>query len=69
MYQYICHTCGEDEIFRELECTQAAFNEHAQQQHEVVLRRLEPATLGTTSGPDEDVVASKGTTNSDPLDG
>lgn len=39
MYYCTCHTCDEEDTFPDREGAQAEFNEHARQQHEVVLRR------------------------------
>lgn len=40
MYHYICHTCKEDEVFRELADAQARFNEHADDRHNVEIIRV-----------------------------
>lgn len=49
MYQCQCHTCEEDHLEEDLESAQGVFNEHALQQHEVVLRRVVPKQDGASS--------------------
>lgn len=41
LYWFICYTCEEDDVFSDRESAQLRFSEHAKQQHEVVLKRVE----------------------------
>lgn len=43
MYRFICYSCKERRYFEEIENAQTEFNAHAQEQHEVVIRRLKPS--------------------------
>lgn len=65
MYRCQCHTCEEDHLKGDLQSAQAIFNEHAGQQHKVVLRRIKPqhdgepssgggTTTAGTAGPSDD---------------
>lgn len=43
MYRFVCHSCNEREFFDDIDAAQTEFNDHAEEQHEVVLRRLKPS--------------------------
>lgn len=62
MYQYRCDTCDVDNVLDDLATAQAEFTEHADQQHEVVLRRVEPPIDGPIPTVDETATASEPTT-------
>ncbi|QLH84751.1 hypothetical protein [Halosimplex pelagicum] len=54
MYVCRCHTCGESRSAAAREHVQRFFNDHAADEHEVVLKRVE-STAGPASGaPDGD---------------
>lgn len=56
MYLRRCFSCETDSVFRELGSAQSAFAEHAEQEHEVEMRRLKPE--GRPSAADDPADAS-----------
>lgn len=43
MYYVVCHTCSEAETSPDREGAQGVFTRHVDEQHEVVLKRIETA--------------------------
>lgn len=65
MYHLECHTCDDEETFPDRQSAQTAFNDHAEQLHDVVLRRVDdpsPAPQQPESADDatEDDTTSEG---------
>lgn len=60
MYLCVCHTCGENAVFEDRERAQELFNEHAEQHHRVVLKRIDSGNEPVDTDADPDVEADTG---------
>lgn len=50
MYHFVCHDCETEATFRDLEAAQSEFNDHAERDHEVALRRVDAPSPASGSG-------------------